>query len=199
MEAVDARLLAEPRYGDNCWVQPTSASDSVLSAALADLARGRLQALDAIWDAIASDLFGLALWRTGSRNDAEEAVQEVFVRLARSAGRLPAIARPRAYLLTMAHRAAVDVVRRRRPGEPLDSAVELLAPALDPGRAADAERASHLFLQLPPKHREVVHLKHFVDLSFAEIGQVIGVPTFTAASRYRLAIRRLRELMGVEP
>jgi len=180
-------------------VADSTLADLRLAAALADLAAGRLEALATLWDLVSDDLFGLALWRTGNRGDAEEALQETFVRLARAAGRMPRVSRPRAYLLAVAHRAAVDVVRKRRRSDPLEHAAELLAPTGDPGRRADAAHASRLLLALQPKQREAVFLRHYADLSFADIGRVTGVPTFTAASRYRLAIRRLRKQMGVEP
>jgi DNA-directed RNA polymerase specialized sigma24 family protein len=45
----------------------------------------------------------------------------------------------------------------------------------------------------------VVFLKHFAELTFREIGRVTGVPMFTAAARYRLALRRLRQHLRVEP
>lgn len=170
--------------------------DGSLSLASAALAAGRTEALGMIWDLCARELYGLALWRTGSIADAEDAVQEVFVKLARSPKALSLATRPRAYLLTMAHRAAVDQHRLRRE-RPLDPDVTLVGPSADPNRAADAERARHLVQGLPPKQRTVVFLKLFAELSFAEIGRVTGVPTFTASSRYRLAIRRLRRTMGV--
>jgi RNA polymerase sigma-70 factor, ECF subfamily len=170
--------------------------DGSLLLASAELAAGHTEALHMIWDLCARELYGLALWRTGSVADAEDAVQEVFLKLARSPSALALVERPRAYLLTMAHRAAVDQHRRRRE-RPLDPHLAMVDPPVDPCRAADAERASRLIQGLPPKQRTVVFLKVFAELSFAEIGRVTGVPTFTASSRYRLAIRRLRRTMGV--
>ncbi len=167
-----------------------------LAAAFAGLASGDLDALDAVYEALAGDLFGLALWRTGSRDDASDVVQEVFVRLATAGSRLRRARSPRAYLLAMAHSAAVDLVRRRKSTVEADDAV--LEPVVpDPVTAADAARASRLVSRLPAAQREAVYLRHFVGLSFGEIGSVTGVPTFTAASRYRLGIARLRALMGV--
>lgn len=167
-----------------------------LTPALAALAGGDLDALEAIYDACAADLFGLALWRTGSREDAADVLQEVLVRLAGRGSKLRRVRDPRAYLLAMAHSAAVDIVRRRRiTVEAGDALLEPVRP--DPGTAADAARASRLLLGLPAAQREAVYLRHFAGLSFAEIGDVTGVPTFTAASRYRLGIGRLRSLMGV--
>jgi RNA polymerase sigma-70 factor (ECF subfamily) len=72
----------------------------------------------------------------------------------------------------------------------------LAAAESDRARAIDAARASSLLAQLPPAQRDVIFLRHFADCTFAVIGDITGVPTFTAASRYRLGIERLRRLMG---
>lgn len=169
-----------------------------LRAALAALGRGEGQALGELFDLCGQDLYGLALCRTAHVQDAEDVVQEVFVRLARTRARLGAVRNPRSYLLGIAHRAAIDVLRRRRRVVELDEA--LLEPVTDDHeRAVDAGRLSALLRELPAVQREAVWLRHFAGLSFAEIGDVTEVPTFTAASRYRLGIARLRRKLGVEP
>ena len=160
-----------------------------LAKALAALAAGDLEALAVIYDGCSHDLFGMALWRTGSREDAGDAVQEVFVRLARSPRRLAGVRSPRGYLLAMAHSAAVDILRRRRKTVQLDDA--LLEPvSADHEASADAHRLSDLLRRLPDSQREAVWLRHFAELTFAEIGDATGVPRFTAASRCRLGMRR---------
>jgi RNA polymerase sigma-70 factor (ECF subfamily) len=68
---------------------------------------------------------------------------------------------------------------------------------VDPGRALDARRASTALRSLPAAQREAIVLHHFSGLTFADIGRVMGVPTFTAASRFRNGIRTLRRLMGL--
>lgn len=169
-----------------------------LRAALASLGRGERSALAELFDLCGQDFYGLALCRTGHIQDAEDVVQEVFVRLARTRARLGLVRNPRSYLLGIAHRAAIDVLRRRRRTVELDET--LLDPvAADHDRAADAGRLSRLLQELPTAQREAVWLRHFAGLSFSEIGDVTEVPTFTAASRYRLGIARLRRRLGVEP
>jgi RNA polymerase sigma-70 factor (ECF subfamily) len=160
-----------------------------------DLAGGKARALEEIYDAAAGTIFGLALWRTGSREDACDVVQEVFVRLAEQGDRLSKVGNPRAWIVAVAHRVAVDATRRRRKSEPLESCRFLGSTPGDADRELDAGRASSLLAGLPPAQREAVYLRHFADCTFAEIGRVTGVPTFTAASRYRLGISKLRELM----
>jgi len=164
------------------------------------LAEGETSALGAVYAICAEELYGLALWRTGSTSDAADVVQEVFVRLATRRHRLRAIAVPRAYLRRMAHSAAVDVHRRkaRRREEPLEACGFIESLTDSPERSTDARRVSRLLARLPAAQREAIYLRHFAGCSFAEIGRATGVPTFTAASRYRIGMRRLRRLTGVK-
>lgn len=170
-----------------------------LAAAFARIAAGDGGGLEVVWAEIADDLYGLALWRTGSVEDAEDAVQEAFVRLARARERLARVRRPRAWLLAVAHRSAVDVVRRRRSTTPLDDLDTMLVAADDPERAAEAGQASRELAMLPPEQREAVYLREMLGLTFREIGVACGVATFTAASRCRLGLARLRRALGVQP
>jgi RNA polymerase sigma-70 factor (ECF subfamily) len=171
--------------------------EGALAALLAKIAAGSEAALARLYRALAAPVFALALWRTGSRDDAAEVVQETFLRIARERDRLVRVRRPRVWVLTIAHRLAVDALRRRRrhAADPDAELALLAAPADDPGRDVDAARASALLATLPARQREVVCLHLFEGLTFAEVGRVAGVPTFTAASRYRLAIARLRRAL----
>lgn len=162
------------------------------------LAGGDLNALEPIWDRCSDDLYGIALYRTGSAGEAEDAVQDVFVRLARRPEALARAKNPRTYLRRMAHNAAIDVIKRRRPSESLERVAEALAGTEDSADdRIDARRAVDLLAELPAAQRETVYLRHFEGLSFREIGVVTGVPTFTASGRYRLALRKLAKGMGV--
>jgi RNA polymerase sigma-70 factor (ECF subfamily) len=163
----------------------------------ADLAAGRLVALDELYDAAAPRLFGLALWRTGSMEDAADVVQDVFVRVAEQGPRLAKVRNPRAWLMTVTNRAAIDVTRRRsrRQTELLEDCAYLTAADDDGERTLDATQVSVLLAGLPDTHRVVIYLKHFAGCTFAEIGDIVGVPKFTAASRYRNGIQKLRTLL----
>ncbi len=162
------------------------------------LASGRSERLGELYDLAARRLYGLALWRTGSRELAADVVQDVFVRLAERRERLGAVSDPRWWLLAVTHRLAVDAVRRaaRREAEPIEEHPDLAVEPVDHGRAVDARRAWRLLARLSPKQREVVYLHDAAGLSHSEIGRCLGIPAFTAASRYRLALAALRGLLG---
>jgi RNA polymerase sigma-70 factor (ECF subfamily) len=162
------------------------------------LAAGDAAALESVWDLASRRLYGLALWRTGSAEDARDVVQDVFVRLASRRGELRGVHEPGLWLLAMAHNASIDAIRRRasRRTEPLESAAHVAAPGSDPERAASAAAASTALARLPHAQREAVLLHHVAGFSFREVGTITGVPAFTAASRCRLALRRLRSVLG---
>jgi RNA polymerase sigma-70 factor (ECF subfamily) len=180
--------------------EPARTSSEAWGRLFEDLARGRLAALDALYDLAAPKLYGLALWRTGSPEDAADVVHEVFVRLVEQGSRLAAVRNPKTWLLTVTRRAAVDMTRRRRRrrSEGLEACRYLVSDGSDPERLAEAARASALLAQLAPAQRDAVYLRHFAGCTFAEIGTALRVPTFTAASRYRNGILALRRLMGAE-
>jgi RNA polymerase sigma-70 factor (ECF subfamily) len=93
----------------------------------------------------------------------------------------------------MTRRAAVDLVRRRRDHRAhVDLVNEPHAATGDPAGAVDASRLSALLRALPAVQREALYLRHWAGLTFAEIGRATGVPTFTAVSRCRLGLARLR-------
>lgn len=172
-------------------------STEPLAALLVRIEAGEREALGELYDRCSRELFGLALWRCGSREDAADAVQDVFVRLIRTGASLARVRNPRSYLLAATHRAVVDIARRRRPQTTI--ATSLVEPVIeDHQRRLDAESVSRLLAALSPEQREAVYLRQFADLSFAEMARVTGVPLFTAASRYRLGIARLRKLIGVK-
>lgn len=100
-----------------------------------------------------------------------------------------------AYLLRMAKTIAAGRHRKRRVSEPLDEHLLLVATDFDPERQVDAARLSGYLHRLSPKLRTVVYLHAFLDHSFRQAGSILGIPTFTAASRYRLAVERLRKMM----
>jgi RNA polymerase sigma-70 factor (ECF subfamily) len=191
LTAIDITMTMDDDHSEE------AAGDDPLGALFRELAEGRIEALDGVWRVCADQLYGLALWRTRSVADAEDAVQEVFVRLARRGTKLSRVRDPRAYLLRMARNAAVDIASRRRH-EPLDESIPPLIEIDAVESRVDARRASALVGDLPVGQREVIFLKEFAGLTFRQVAEVCGVPLFTAASRHRLAIKRLRQRMGVE-
>ena len=171
--------------------EANSLTDGELLPLFGRLADGDMAALEALYNLCANTIYGLALWRTNSASDAADVVQEVFVRLAGSRTRLRVVSHPYRYILQIAHNVSMDILRARKPEGVLTS--ELILPSSNsPEAAREAESLSNAVQTLPPKQREAIYLRYFAELSFRDAARVSGVSIFTAASRCRLALQKLR-------
>jgi RNA polymerase sigma-70 factor (ECF subfamily) len=147
-----------------------------------------------LYDAHAASLYRYLLALLGSEQDAEDALHDLYAKLARQ--NLAGIRDPRAYLFTSARRQAVQVMRERsRRAEQPDSVSWLDATATDPADCALALDLDRALGRLPAEQREVVYLHITEGLSFREIAAACRLPANTAASRHRLAIAKLRSLL----
>ena len=137
------------------------------------------------------------------RADAEDVVQEAFVRFWVNRGRADD---PVAYLFACVRRAALDwrrSGRRRqrreeaaaRPDAPVGSAPLFIAGAEREERRAAIEAA---LAALPVNQREVLVMKVWAKLTFPQIAEALEIPPDTAASRYRYALARLRGQLAEE-
>ncbi len=178
----------------------TDASPGEAMGDLADrLARGDQAAFADLYDACADRLHHYLVVRLGSRADADDVLQETFVRLARTRQKLSRVENLTAYVFTVARNEAARMQGRqsrdaRGHSERL-SARDLFCEAAENDLEAReaAEMLSAALARLPPEQREVVELKTSAGLSLREIAEVTGSPPGTVATRYRTAIARLRE------
>ena len=139
--------------------------------------------------AYAPAIYRLAYARTGSRADAEDIMQEVFVRLLRAGPDFADRAHARAWLLRVAANCANDWFRApwRREGPLEDSLPAPEEP--EPGGVVEA------VLALPAKYRTAVHLYYYEELSVAEIAKITGKSESAVKSRLFRARAMLREAL----
>ncbi len=143
-------------------------------------------------------LFGAAYRMTGNAHDAEDLVQETFLRAHRALDRLEPGTNARAWLHTILQRVRTDAFRRgqRRP-----RTVELSGegPAVAPQQNALAsghEELERALAALPEAFRTAVVLRDLQELSYAEIAQSLGVPAGTVMSRIHRGRALLREALA---
>ena len=162
---------------------------------LPGLAAGDERAFAAMYDRFGRRLYRAAWGMLGRREDAEDVVQDVLVAMVRSRRKLTHVRDLTAYLFTALRRAAARCAARRTR-QPLNSqaaASEATANVDRPGGCSPlCERLERSLRALPLEQREVIALKIDGELTFAEIGEVLGVSMNTAASRYRYALEKLR-------
>jgi RNA polymerase sigma-70 factor (ECF subfamily) len=201
MEALASAVLALPASQDRFAMRKHHAhlSDEALVALVA---RGDEDALAELYDRVGRVAYGLALRVLRDERHAEDAVQEAFLQVWRSAATFRAErAKASTWILTLVHRRAVDLVRReeRRQADPLtDDSAAGVAPE-ETEEAAwlhfERERVQSALKQLPDVQREALELAYYGGFSQSELAERLGVPLGTIKSRMFAGLARLRELL----
>lgn len=158
---------------------------------------GDPDAVRAVYRAYGGLVFTVAYKTLGSRDLAEEATQETFLKVWRAAATFEPARQLGPWLATIARRTAIDLYRRevRRRTERLDDDMEAaLVDAKD--TIFDVWAVREAIDELPPLEREVVRLQHLESLTHAQIGLRVGVPVGTIKSRSFRAHRRLAARLG---
>lgn len=180
--------------------QYSLAEDTDLVAAAA---QGREAALGVLYDRYHRQCFGFSLRILGSEPDAEEAVQETFVRVWRGAPSYDlARAAVGSWILSITHNLCIDELRRRRRRVQQSPALEASSEMASSERTDDVaeqkimgEQIRKALQDLPGEQRSAIELIYFHGLSSQEVGRVLGVPAPTVRSRLRLGLLRLSGIL----
>ena len=169
-------------------------------ALLALCSRADENALGELYDRYGRVAYGLALRIVRDRSLAEDAVQEGFLAVWRSAGAfLAEQGKPSTWILTLVHRRAVDIVRReeRRRADPLGDTDEPSGEATDEEAWLRAQRqvVQEALRKLPPEQREAIELAYYGGFTQSELAERLGEPLGTIKSRMFTGLTRLRELL----
>jgi RNA polymerase sigma-70 factor (ECF subfamily) len=198
LEVPQPRLRAVPSEPAPSPPSP-DASDAELLARVGDRDR---EAFELLYGRYVRPVFSLALRRLGDRGHAEDAVQEAFAAIWRSASTYrPERGAAGGWLYTVARNAIVD--RLRRNGPAFDAELPELASA-EPGPAQRAEdsdvawRVHRALEDLQPREREVIELAYWSGMSQSEVAQYLHLPLGTVKTRTRSALARLASMLEGE-
>lgn len=165
---------------------------------LPGLAAGDERAFAALYDRYAVRLYRTAYRLLGRREDAEDAVQDVFMATARSCDKLGSVEDLTAYLFAALRRSAARCAKRRTKLPQVSSAMVdgAFAPIeQQPYDKLDLELLQKAIQTLPDEQREVMTLRIDGELTFAQIAEVMDVSLSTVASRYQYALKKLRNAL----
>ncbi len=171
-------------------------------ALVALAARSEQLALAELYDRFGRPAYGLALRILRDEALAEDAVQEAFLALWRTAARfMPERGKASTWILTLVHRRAVDLVRReeRRRADALEQAPEQVSrDAVDEEAwlRLQRERVQDALRKLPDQQREAIELAYYGGFTQSELAERLGQPLGTIKSRMFMGLARLRELLG---
>ena len=175
------------------------------AAVLARARQGDSDAFRALVETHSRSVFRLAFRMTGNEQDAEDVVQESFLRAFRQLGRFESRANFGTWLYRIVSNCSVDLMRSKQArhdqvrGDSLDQegAVELpAADAPDPERAAQSteidRRVQHALRELSPLERAAFILRHYEGRSIEEICATLGLGTSAAKHSVFRAVKKLR-------
>lgn len=158
-------------------------------------------AFRSLYQRTSAKLFGVVLRILRNRAEAEDAIQDVYIKIWQRADRyVPGQYSPISWLVTVARNHALDIVRARRPpGADLDAALEVPDTAPDPERMTESSeegaRVEACLATLEPDRAEAVRGAYLDGYSYEELAQRYAVPLNTMRTWLRRSLIRLRECL----
>lgn len=181
---------------------PPPSPDATDAELLARVGEHDREAFELLYGRYVRPVFSLALRRLSDRGHAEDAVQEAFAAIWRSASTYrPERGAAGGWIYTVARNAIVD--RLRRNGPAFDAELPELA-AVEPGPAQQAEdsdvswRVHRALEELQPREREVIELAYWSGMSQSEVAEYLGLPLGTVKTRTRSGLAKLATVLEGE-
>jgi RNA polymerase sigma-70 factor (ECF subfamily) len=169
-------------------------SDEDLMAAVAS---GDETALTTLIDRYAASVHAYLLRHCGNREDADDLLQETWMRVARSARSFDTARRFRSWIYGIATNLARDGFRRRMTKERALRDLSTYPPAASNADSVDRGELRERIAELPENMRTVLLLRYYEGMSEAEMAEALDIPRGTIKSRLHAALRRLRGEYGV--
>jgi RNA polymerase sigma-70 factor (ECF subfamily) len=168
------------------------------------IARGDQQAVRECIEEFGGLVWAIARRMTRSRADAEDAVQEIFVDVWRSAARFDAAqGSEKVFIATIARRRLIDRIRRSKMNSMMDSDevledLRFAEPGTEGEIRVDAEKAAAVVAQLRPDQRKVLRMGLLEGMTHSEIAKATGMPLGTVKTQMRRGLIQVRQWMGLD-
>ena len=183
--------------------EPAERADADLDTLLTHVAKGDQAAFEALYDQLSPSVYGLIRKVLRNPSQAEEVTQEVLLEVWRTASRFdPARGRAPTWVLTIAHRRAIDRVRAEEAATAREQRVAQTPVAVDEvaetvEASMDAERLRRCLAGLTELQRESITLAYYGGYSYAQVAALLDTALGTIKTRIRDGLTRLRACLGV--
>lgn len=171
--------------------------DIAVEIAISRLNEGDREALAVIYNCYGRMIFSVALGITGNYADAEDVLQDTMLQIIKYSHTYKRGTSPRAFVLAMARHRAIDIIRRRKDHIDLNDASLSHIESDESREEADrliSEDVVHLLSALDEGEKQVIILRIYAEMSFAEVAKAMNISVFAAQKRYQRAIKKLKGL-----
>lgn len=183
----------------------SSAAPATKEELLGRVAHGDQAAFGELYDQIAPRVLGLVKRLLVDHAQSEEVTQEIFLEIWQSASRYePTRGGASTWILTMAHRRAVDRIRSSQAGRDRDTKIGIRDLAVAYDHVAETvevriehERVEKAMTRLTQLQRQAVSLAYYGGFSHSEVADMLHIPLGTVKTRLRDGLIRLRDELGV--
>ncbi|MCD7058898.1 sigma-70 family RNA polymerase sigma factor [Pelagibacterium xiamenense] len=158
-------------------------------------------AFRALYARTSAKLFGVVLRILGNRSEAEDAVQDIYVKIWQRADQYREdLGSPMTWLITIARNHAIDIIRRRKPEtRDIDDAREIADPKMTPEQSAanagERARLEECLETLPEQRADAVQAAYVEGYSYQELADRFAIPLNTIRTWLRRGLIQLRECL----
>lgn len=181
---------------------PSVASKDNIEALIAKVSLGDRSAFAALYDATSGKLFSVCLHVLKNRSEAEDALQDVYIRVWDKASRYAVTGHsPMTWLITIARNLSIDRLRKRRSKEvDLDAAGELVDKQPGPEAtliaASESRRINNCFKELPADRADAVRAAYLDGATYQMLAERFDVPLNTMRTWLRRSLISLKECLS---
>ena len=166
--------------------------DKACDKAIIDLAKGDKNALSVIYDCMARRVFSIAYGITGTVYDAEDVLQNTMIEISKYAHTYQAGSNAKAWILTIAHHGAINIVRKRKPMVSMEN--EKMSDLFETESDFTRIHVLEMLSILDPEEKQVLIYRLYAGMPYKHIAGMMGISVASAQKKYQRAVKKLKSV-----
>ena len=171
---------------------------SLIEKLIKNVGEGDKEALSALYEHTKTAVYGFSLSILKNTHEAEDVLQEVYIKIYESASVYQSKGNPLAWILTITKNLSLMKLRKNKNHKDVDELKEILADNTNTDVAENKMLLSSVFGNISDEERNILMLHTVSGFKHREIAKMLEIPLSTVLSKYSRAIKKIRERMGEE-